>query len=341
MPCGSPAHDLQRRADLYGGETALLRLIDLRQHDAESHRDLMDALYASPPAVPARYFYDELGSTLFSAITQLPEYYPARLEREILTRHAAAIADLLPRNAMLIDLGAGDGSKAQYLLPQLRPARYVAVDIAAESTLRALRPIMIDYPDTEMSVLACDFSTGLEWPRQLRCERPIFFFAGSSIGNFSPALARSFLHRLSQLCKASTEGQGDVLIGIDLVKERHRMRAAYDDALGVTAAFNRNLLRHVNRAIGADFDIDGFRHEVRFNEAESRIEMWLVPDADQQVHWQQGGRVFHEGEGLLTECSYKYTVDRIKLLLAASGLNLRHAWMDDHAGYLLCHASSS
>lgn len=119
------------------------------------------------------------------------------------------------------------------------------------------------------------------------------------------------------------------------------MRKAYDDELGVTAAFNRNLLRNLNRAIGSNFDIDRFHHEVRFNEVESRIEMWLVPDSDQQVRWQQGGRVFHAGEGLLTECSYKYTVDRINLLLASSGLSMQHAWMDDSAGYLVCHASSN
>ncbi len=316
------------------------RLIDLRSHDAESHQALLDGLYASPPQVPPRYFYDALGSTLFSAITQLPEYYPASLERDIFARHAPAIADLLPRKAMLVDLGAGDGSKAQCLLPHLQPARYVAVDISAEYTLRALQSVASDYPDTEISVIACDFTAGLDWPRQLRCERPIFFFPGSSIGNFSPPQARSFLHRLSQLCQSSAGGQGDVLLGIDLVKERHRMRAAYDDALGVTAAFNRNLLRHVNRAIDADFDVDRFRHEVRFNEAESRIEMWLVPDADQQVRWRQGGRVFHAGEGLLTECSYKYTVERVSLLLAASGLAMQHAWLDDSAGYLVCHARS-
>ena len=316
------------------------RLIDLRRQDADSHQELLEALYASPPVLPVRYFYDALGSALFTAITHLPEYYPARLEREILARHAAAMADLLPRDATLVDLGAGDGSKAQWLLKTMRPAHYVAVDIAGECTRRALQACEAEHPDTEITVLASDFSAGLAWPAQLRCERPVFFFPGSSIGNFSPSHARSFLHGLRQLCHASASGHGDLLLGVDLVKDVRVMQAAYDDALGVTAAFNRNLLMHVNRAIGADFDIDRFHHHALFNEACARVEMWLLPDTDQQVRWQQGGRVFHAGEGLLTEYSHKYTPDGVRQLLASAGFDLLHAWLDDSAGYLVCHARS-
>ncbi len=316
------------------------RLIDLRRHDAETHQDLLDGLYASPPRVPPRYFYDELGSALFSAITCLLEYYPSRLEHAIFDRHARAIADRLPRKATLVDLGAGDGSKAQRLLRWLRPAQYVAVDIAAESTRRALQCMAPDYSDTGMTVLACDFSTGLSWPRRLGCERPVFFFAGSSIGNFLPRQARSFLHGLCQLCRNSAQERGDLMIGVDLVKDPAVMQAAYDDALGVTAAFNRNLLRHLNGAIGADFDVNHFHHHACFNEESSRMEMWLLPDADQQVRWQQGGRVFHAGEGLLTECSHKYTRAGFRLLLAAAGFDVQHEWLDASEGYLVCHARS-
>jgi len=315
-------------------------MIDLRRHDAESHQALLDGLYASPPRVPARYFYDELGSALFSAITQLPEYYPTRLEREIFNRHVRSMADLLPRKATLVDLGAGNGSKARCLLHWLRPAHYLAVDIAGECTQHALQAFEADYPETEMRVLACDFAAGFEWPRQWRCERPVFFYPGSSIGNFPPRQARAFLHMLYQLCRTAPDGQGDLLLGVDLIKERHRMQMAYDDALGVTAAFNRNLLRHLNRVIGADFDVDRFHHQAVFNETSSRIEMWLMPDTDQQVRWEQGGRVFHEGEGMLTECSHKYTPERMRLLLASAGFEVQHEWLDDSAGYLVCHARS-
>ncbi len=317
------------------------RLIDLRRHDAVSHQTLLDGLYASPPQVPARYFYDELGSALFTAITHLPEYYPSQLEHEIFRRHARAMADLLPRKATLVDLGAGDGSKAGALLRWMHPAKYLAVDIAGECTQRSLQAIEADYPETEMMVLACDFSAGLAWPQHWRCERPMFFFPGSSIGNFSPRQARSFLRMLCQLCRSSPQGQGELLLGVDLVKEHHRLRAAYDDALGVTAAFNRNLLRHLNRVIGADFDVDRFHHLAVFNQEASRIEMWLHPDADQQVRWQQGGRVFHEGEGLLTECSHKYTTEGVRLLLASAGFDVQHEWLDDSRGYLVCHARSA
>ncbi len=316
------------------------RLIDVRRRDARSHQDLLEGLYASPPTVPARYFYDDLGSALFNAITLLPEYYPTRCEREILANAAMQIADLLPRDATLIDLGAGDGSKALWLLPKLQPTRYVAVDIAGECSQRALQLIEADYPQTVMTVLAGDFAAGLDWPPAMCGTRPVFFFAGSSIGNFLPEQACAFLHALCRLCQASDSGQGDLLLGVDLVKDRELMLAAYDDALGVTAAFNRNLLRHLNRVIGADFDLQRFHHHVRFNEAASRIELWLMPDTDQQVRWQQGGRVFHAGEGVLTEYSHKYTRDSLRHLLAAAGFDLLHDWLDDRAGYLLCHARS-
>ena len=339
MPGVIRACVLQVCADFITG-AAVAQLIDLRRHAADAHQDLLDGLYASPPLVPARYFYDELGSALFSAITQLPEYYPARLEREILARHAHAMADLLPREATLVDLGAGNGSKASALLRCLQAAQYVAVDIAGEFTQRALQAIEPDHPNTTMSVLACDFCAGLEWPRQLRCDRPVFFFPGSSISNFLPRQARSFLHRLRQLCHASVQGQGDLLLGVDLIKEQRLMLLAYDDALGVTAAFNRNLLRHVNRVIGADFDIARFHHQAVFNVDYSRIEMWLVPDTDQQVRWQQGGRVWHAGEGLLTECSHKYSLAGVRQLLDSAGFELQHEWLDDSAGYLVCHARS-
>ncbi len=316
------------------------RLIDLRRHDDRAHQHLLEGLYASPPTVPARYFYDAVGSALFTAITLLPEYYPARCEREILARVATQIADLLPRDATLIDLGAGDGSKAQCLLSSLQPARYVAVDIAGECSQRALQLIEADYPQTAMTVLACDFAAGLDWPPAICRTRPVFFFAGSSIGNFLPEQACAFLHALCRLCQASDNGQGDLLLGVDLVKDVHQMHAAYDDALGVTAAFNRNLLRHLNRMIDADFDVQRFHHHARFNEAASRIELSLLPDTDQQVRWQQGGRVFHAGEGLLTEYSHKYTPDSLRRMLTSAGFAVVHEWLDDSAGYLLCHARS-
>ncbi len=318
------------------------RLIDLRRTDADtlSHQALLAGLQAASPWVPPRYFYDELGCTLFSAITQLPEYYPARLEREIFDAHAGAIAEVLPRQATLVDLGAGDGRKAQALLPRLQPAQYFAVDIAGEFTQRALQPAELQFPSVDMCVLACDLDDGLQWLPRLMRKRPILFYPGSSIGNFSPGQARQFLQQLCQLCQCSPDGQGDLLIGVDLLKDRGRLLAAYDDALGVTAAFNRNLLRHVNRLIDADFNVDRFHHRAAFNEDSACIEMWLVPDRIQQVRWHGGGRVFAEGEGLLSERSHKYTVEGFGALLAAAGFETRRHWLDASAGYLISHACS-
>ncbi len=318
----------------------MTRMIDLRPDAAAARSVLLDGLYASPPRVPPRYFYDELGCALFSAITRLPEYYPARLEREIFNDHVGAIAEVLPTQAMLIDLGAGDGAKSRWLMSRLAPAHYVAVDIAGECTQRALGSMVSARPDVPVTILACDFDEGLHWPDGLRCERPLFFYPGSSIGNFSPPQAKTFLRSLRQLCDASADRSGDLLVSVDLVKDSKLMLAAYDDALGVTAAFNRNLLRHLNRLIGANFVVEHFHHQVIFNAKESRIEMWLLPDTDQQVRWCDGGRVLHSGEGILTEYSHKYTVDRFRALLADAGFDLRHQWLDASAGYLVCHARS-
>lgn len=316
------------------------RLIDLRQPDADELHRLLNGLCASPPRVSPRYFYDELGCALFTAITHLSEYYPTRLEREIFTDHAGAIADVLPRKATLVDLGAGDGSKAQWLLPRLQPARYIAVDIAGECTQRALGPVEAQFPAIEMTVVAGDLADGLSWMEHLTGERLVFFYPGSSIGNFSTDQARHFLQMLSRLCQRSPEGGGDLVIGVDLVKNKDQMHAAYDDALGVTAAFNRNLLRHLNRLIGADFDVDHFHHHAHFNDAHSRIEMWLLPDCAQPVRWREGGRVFQPEEGLLTECSHKYTVAAFRAMLVEAGFDVRHEWLDTRAGYLVCHAHS-
>ncbi len=300
--------------------------------------DAMDGMLASPPRVAPRYFYDTLGSCLFTAITELDEYYPARLERGIYGRHAAAIADSVGEDCTLVDLGAGDCAKAALLLPALRPQHYVAVDIASDFLQAALQRLQLGHPQLQVSGLVTDFSRGLRWPAGLACRKPLFFYPGSSIGNFSPDDAGVLLRSLSSLCVADG---GGLLIGVDLLKAPAQMEAAYDDALGVTASFNLNLLRHLNRIAGANFDVRAFRHQARFNAERQRIEMWLVAQSEQQVCWRGGSRLLRAGEALLTECSYKYAPQGFSALLRDAGFEPVRCWFDETRGFLVCHARST
>ncbi len=309
---------------------------------ADTVADPMAGLLATPPWVAPRYFYDALGSCLFAAIAELDEYYPARLERAIYRRHAAAIAAsitaLIGKDCTLIDLGAGDCAKAALLLDALRPAHYVAVDVAGDFLRASLQRLEGRFPTLEITGWVTDFSGGLRWPRDVGRRRPLFFYPGSSIGNFSPDEARKFLRSLSALC-TSGDG-GGLLISVDLLKPRAQMEAAYDDALGVTSSFNLNLLRHLNRIAGADFDVRAFRHRAVFNEEQQRIEMWLVACCEQTIRWRGGRRQLRAGDAILTECSYKYSPERFEALLNESGFVLARRWFDDTRGFLVCHARS-
>ena len=317
----------------------------LQERDsAAALQELNESLTGYPPRVPSRYLYDTLGSSLYSAITVLPEYYPSRLEHHILRTQREDISDSMDDIDTLIDLGPGDGSKALQLLnvPQLasKLRRYIGVDVSRECLWQAVRQISQRFERLAVTGLVADFSSGLAWPGWIDLGHPLMFFAGSSIGNFSPDEAAHFLHGLCRICCNSRHGRSDLLIGVDLVKPKALMEAAYDDALGVTACFNRNVLLHLNRVLKADFDLGRFRHRAYFDVRHSRIEMSLECTATQWVSWPNGGRRFTEGERLLTEYSYKYTPEHFEQLLKRSGFTLRRRWFDDSRGYMLCLASS-
>ena len=314
------------------------KLIQQEAASSDANGDPMVGMRASPPWLAPRHFYDTLGCCLFTAITELAEYYPARLERGIYRRHAAAIADSAGEDCTLVDLGAGDCGKAELLLPALRPAHYVAVDIAGDFLQAALQQLQARHPRLQVTGLVTDFSCGLRWPSSVACRRPLFFYPGSSIGNFTPDEARTLLRSLWSLC-VQADG-GSLLVGIDLLKSSAQMEAAYDDALGVTASFNLNLLRHLNRLAGADFDVRAFRHHALFNAERQRIEMWLVARREQQVRWRGGNRRLRAGEAILTECSYKYSPEGFEALLRESGFGVVRRWFDETRGFLVCHARS-
>jgi len=295
-------------------------------HDkaAAVRTELAAGLQASAARTSPKYLYDTLGSRLFDAITALPEYYLTRTEAAIFARHGAEMAALVPAGLTLVDLGAGSCDKAARLFDLLRPARYVAVDISMDMLRDALTALQRQYPALDMVGVGLDFSTQLSLPAQAGEGPRLVFYPGSSIGNFTPKEALVFLRQARQAAQG-----GGLLIGVDLVKPIAVLEAAYDDALGVTAAFNRNLLRHINHLLGSDFEVTHWRHRAHFNVQDARIEMHLQALQDLTVRWPGGQRHFGKGERIHTENSCKYTPSQFEALLREAGFSEITQWRDE------------
>lgn len=310
------------------------RFIQLHHDSADSIRqELITGLTANPQAggaqVSPKFLYDALGSHLFEAITELPEYYPTRTEAAIFQVYGSAIAAHVPRNATFIDLGAGNCEKAARLFGTLAPARYVAVDISVDFLRSGLESLQRQYPTMDLLGVGLDFSQVFELPPEVGAPSAgprVLFYPGSSIGNFTPQQAGEFLRQVHTAC-GTAPGSG-LLIGVDLLKNAAELQAAYDDALGVTAAFNRNLISNVNRLIGSDMRLADWAHHALFNAAASRIEMHLVAQRELTVQWPGGSRTFEHGEHIHTENSYKWTTPRFSELLCAAGFQSPQVWTD-------------
>jgi dimethylhistidine N-methyltransferase len=305
-------------------------------HAGYSSQEVADGLRAARASVPPKYLYDELGSRLFELITRLPEYYPTRLETALIASHADDIADIAGTTSALIDLGAGNCEKARLLFPSLRPAKYVAVDISADFLDKALEPIQRAFPHIETFAVGGDMATRIDLPASLDGMRRIFFFPGSSIGNLDPDDAMALLSRIHDDCRQ----RGGLLIGIDLVKDSRALNAAYNDALGLTAAFNRNLLNHLNALLDADFRLSDWCHQAFFNVAQDRIEMHLQARTDVTVTWPGAQRRFAAGERIHTENSYKYRLDDFKSMLERAGFRDIRAWTDARQWFAVCYADA-
>ena len=269
---------------------------------------------------------------LFTAITELPEYYPTRTEAAIFAARsgemAATLRRHLPSGFAMVDLGAGDGAKAARLFPALQPGRYVAIDISQDFLLQSLAGLQEQFPAIRMVGVGLDFSQQLALPAGLLDGPALVFYPGSSIGNFSPPDALRLLRQAHAL-----SGGGALLIGADLVKPAAVLHDAYDDALGVTAAFNLNLLRHVNTLLGSDFDVRQWQHVALFNAAESRVEMHLQARAGTCVRWPGGQRAFAAGERIHTENSAKWSPGSFETLLRDAGWRHVQRWSDDQGWF--------
>jgi dimethylhistidine N-methyltransferase len=306
------------------------QFIQLYQHNAAAvAQELLQGLSASQAITSPKYLYDALGSRLFEAITELPEYDLTRTEALLMRLHSDEMAQHLPAGACWIDLGAGNCEKAGRLLGPLQAARYVAVDISVDFVRQALDTLQHQHPGLSMTGLGTDFSGGLDLPDALGLDPTqarVLFYPGSSIGNFTPDQALGFLQSLHRAC-GTAMGSG-LLIGVDLVKDAAELEAAYDDALGVTAAFDLNLLLHINRLVGSNFAVRDWRHLSRFNAAQSRVEMHLQARQAVTVQWPGGERQFAEGETIHTENACKWTVPNFEALLHSAGFASTRVWTD-------------
>jgi dimethylhistidine N-methyltransferase len=311
---------------------------ETRQAGASAHdpAELHAGLVAEQAWISPKFLYDALGSKLFEAICELPEYYPTRTEAAIFERHGADIARTAGAGVTMVDLGAGNCAKAASLFPLLRPRQYVAVDISTEFVTDALERLRQRFANIDMLACGLDFSREFELPEGVREERRLYFYPGSSIGNFTPGQAVDFLRRLRAQCGAD----GGLLIGIDLEKDKQVLDAAYDDELGVTAAFNLNVLRHLNQLAGADFDIRRWHHHGFYNREQGRVEMHLEADSAQLVHWHGGERAFAQGECIHTENSYKYRPADAIALLERGGFEATRMWTDPKRWFAVIHAQA-
>jgi len=306
---------------------------DPRQHNPQSPGSdatpaaeaLIQGLTAAEPWIAPRFLYDLVGSRLFAAITALDEYYLTRAEAEIL---AMQLPDMLATHPVagctMIDIGAGNCEKAAALFDSVRPAHYVAVDVSVDYLATALNSLRTRFPDIGIAGIGIDFSAGLRLPSSVPTERRLFFYPGSSIGNFTPAQAEMFLTSIRREMAAD----GALWIGVDLHKDKAVLERAYDDALGVTSAFNHNILRNANRIAATDFDVDDWRYLVEYDEKERHVAMYLVARKDVVVSWQGGERRFATGERIHTESSYKHTRESFTELLERSGMRRAGCWTD-------------
>ncbi|GJE83781.1 MULTISPECIES: L-histidine N(alpha)-methyltransferase [Methylorubrum] len=287
--------------------------------------DVWDGLGASPKALPAKYFYDAAGSALFEEITVLPEYYPTRTELGILDARGPAIAALLPEGAALVEFGSGSTAKLRRLLRHLPGlSAYLPVDVSGEFLREQAETLRGDFPGLAVEPVVADFTRPFALPPGYGDRALAGFFPGSTIGNFEPNEAARLLDVFGRIL-----GTGATLVlGVDLVKDRAVLEAAYDDAAGVTAAFNLNLLHRINRELDGAIDPDSFAHRAVFNEAASRIEMHLVSRRAQTVRVAGRSFSFREGESIHTENSYKYTLDGFRALAARAGWASVEAWTD-------------
>lgn len=297
---------------------------DYHPSSASLKSEVLEGLAANPKVLPPKLFYDSRGAQLFERICELPEYYLTRTEIAILDRYAGEIAALVDDGACLLELGSGAGIKVRLLLEHLRPVMYVPIDISRQQLRASAQALAAEYDWLKVHPVCADYCQPLELDFVPEGARRLVFFPGSTLGNFDPEEATSFLENIRLLVGV----EGSLLISIDLKKEVKRIEAAYDDAAGITAAFNLNILSRLQRDLGADVDLGGFRHEAFYNRQAGRVEMHLISRRPQTVIIDGHEFVFEEGESIHTENSYKYSIEEFQNLARRAGYRPLQRWVD-------------
>lgn len=291
---------------------------------ADLKQEVMSGLACKQKKISPKFFYDETGSKLFDAICDVPEYYPTRTELGIIQDNMDKIVDCIGENCVLVEPGSGNSQKVRTLLEVIEPTAYMPMDISKQHLINAANRIAEDYEWLDVHAACVDYTAPFEMPHDIPHARKVAFFPGSSIGNFEPEDAVRFLELIANMVGKN----GGLLIGVDLKKSSETLDKAYNDAAGVTAAFNLNLLSRINRELGTDFDLLGFSHQAFYNENLGRIEMHLISERDQQVVLEDLKFEFEKGETIHTENSYKYSVDEFIALAENAGFESKQVWTD-------------
>ncbi len=312
-----------------------------RSIDPAFRHDIVTGLSRSPKATPPIWFYDRRGSELFEAITDLPEYYPTRTETALLAHHGADFAAAVGKGRAVVEFGAGSSRKTPHLLRAIAPAAYVPIDISGDFLHASSASLAEAFPGLPVLPVVGDFNRPLALPGAIAGMPRLGFFPGSTIGNMEPDAAVDLLRAMRRLLDDTSGGGGaKLLIGMDRIKDRDRLIAAYDDAQGVTAAFNMNLIERINRELEGDLPIEGFAHRAIWNDEKARIEMHL--EAQRPLHFHVAGQSFHmdAGETIHTESSHKYGARDQRLLLRAAGWEPTAEWTDDEGLFSLVLAEA-
>jgi len=309
-----------------------LYFYDFNVQVQDQQKEILSGLKTSPKTISAKYFYDEKGSQLFEAITSLPEYYPTRTEIQLLRQYHTEILEKAGQQCLLIEYGSGASTKIRLLLDALKPKAYVPMDISKDFLFDCAVKLRVQFPWLEIHATCLDYHQGATLPKQLPANfKKVGFFPGSSLGNFTPSESLAFLKSV----RSNVGDNGAFLIGVDLVKDSSILNAAYNDAQGVTAAFNLNILNHLNRLGEGNFNSEHFSHYAYFNEQESRIEMHLTSDLDQVVYIFGEHFVFKAGETIITEYSYKFIPQEFERLAMDAGFQVNKMWTDEGKNFAL------
>ena len=314
----------------------LLTLQKFEPEDENLLAEVTEGLQKLQKQLPCKLFYDERGSALFDQICELEEYYLTRTEMTIMNKYIDEISACLSKKCLLIELGSGSSKKIRLLLEHLEePAGYVPVDISAEHLMKSVTTLAKDYPQLKIVPVYADYTQPLDLPYfNLPWSHKVIYYPGSSIGNFTPKEATTFLKLIARIADKT----GGLLIGVDLKKERSVLEAAYNDKNGITAEFNLNILRRLNHELDADFDLAQWRHYAFYNSSEGRIEMHLTSLRNQYVHINNNEIFFKKGERILTEYSYKYTLEDFEQLVS-DVFKVKHVWTDDDGKFSVQYLS--